>query len=290
VLVVLGAATWGTTGTAQAVAATGASPLLVGAARTVGGAATLAVLLTALPRLRVAGGARGWLLLAGAAVATYQLLFFAGVEATRVAVGTVVGIGSVPVLTGALSWLLDRNRPTRGWFVATGLAVLGTVLVLGSSTPDSEVDARGVGLAVGAGLAYAVLTIAARRLLDAGWGPLAAMGAVFAIGSLPSAAVLLLGEVDPLLTGPGIALVSWLALVTVAVGYALYACGLRVLAPATVGTLTLTEPLVAAVLGVVLLAERPGLTAVAGAGLIAVGLVLTARAPAPTAHDPASNG
>lgn len=284
-LVVLGAATWGTTGTAQAVADTAASPFLVGAARTVGGALALALLLVVLPRHRVTGGARGWLLLAGVAVAAYQLLFFAAVDATGVAIGTVVGIGSVPVLTGGLAWLVDRQRPTSGWFAATGLAVLGTALVLGSSAPGSTVDAVGVGLALGAGLSYAVLTIASRRLLDAGWGPLAAMAAVFAVGSAASAVVLARGDVAPLLTGRGTALVAWLALVTVAVGYALYATGLRVLPPATVGTLTLTEPLVAAVLGVVLLAERPAATAVVGAGLLAAGLVLTARGPAQDARE-----
>lgn len=295
-LVVLGAATWGTTGTAQAVADTTASPLLVGAARTVGGALALGLLLVVLPRQRasggardvvsggardvVSGGARGWLLLAGAAVAAYQLLFFAGVEATGVAIGTVVGIGSVPVLTGGLAWMVDRQRPARGWFVATGLAVAGTALVLGSSAPGSEVDALGVSLALGAGLAYAVLTIASRRLLDAGWRPLAAMAAVFVVGSVPSVVVLAVGDVGPLLTVRGSALVAWLAVVTVAAGYALYASGLQVLPPATVGTLTLTEPLVAAVLGVALLTERPGGTAVVGAGLLGLGLVLTARAPA----------
>lgn len=284
--VVAGAATWGTTGTSQALADVAASPLAVGAARTVFGA--LALLGLAFLQGRGAGpGAAGSrqrttapLLVAGAAIAAYQVLFFAGVDATGVAIGTVVGIGSVPVLTGGVAWLVEGDRPTTRWWGATGLAVIGAAMVLGSSGATSEVDALGVVLALGAGLAYAVLTVASRRLLDAGWAPTTAMARVFLVGAVPSAVLLVLGDGGRLLTGSGAALVLWLAVVTVALGYALYARGLRVLPPATVGTLTLTEPLVAAGLGIIVLGERPGVLAALGMVALALGLLLVLERPA----------
>lgn len=292
--VVAGAATWGTTGTSQALADLAASPAAVGAARTVAGALALVLLAGVLDRSAGPSEAEppqvrsltGPLLVAGAAIAIYQVLFFAAVAATGVAIGTVVGIGSVPVLTGAVAWAADGTRPLGRWWAATALAIAGATLVLLRSGGSAEVDAFGVVLALGAGLSYAVLTVASRRLLDAGWQPTRAMAGVFAVGAVPSALVLVLGDGAQLLTVRGALLVAWLAVVTVAVGYALYARGLRVLPPATVGTLTLTEPLVAAVLGVVVLAERPGPLAVVGAGLLALGLVLVARAPAEVADRP----
>lgn len=286
--VVGGAATWGTTGTAQALADVAASPAAVGAARTVLGAAALATLSVVLPS-STPGGATprrpttGPLVVAGVAIAAYQVLFFAGVAATGVAVGTVVGIGSAPVLTGLVAWLADGDVPAPRWWGATAAAVVGAGMVLGSSGEASEVDAVGVLLSLGAGLAYAVLTVASRRLLDAGWHPTVAMARVFAVGSVPSLVALALVGTSGLLSGRGVALVAWLAVVTVALGYALYARGLRVLAPATVGTLTLTEPLVAAVLGVALLQERPGGVAVVGMAALALGLVLVARPGDPAA-------
>ncbi|MGI8875289.1 MAG: EamA family transporter, partial [Egibacteraceae bacterium] len=63
-------------------------------------------------------------------------------------------------------------------------------------------------------------------------------------------------------------------------GYSLFASGLSLLAAATVATLTLVEPLAAALLAVVVLGERPGAVAVLGAGLVATGLVLLAVRPA----------
>lgn len=287
--VVAGAATWGTTGTSQALADVAASPLAVGAARTLLGAACLAVLAGVTTRGRTGAASPGRhrvgpaLVVAGTAIAAYQVLFFAGVAATGVAIGTVVGIGSVPVLTGAVAWAADGARPLARWWAATALAVVGAALVLVRSDASSQVDPLGVALALGAGLSYAVLTVASRRLLDAGWQPVRAMTAVFAVGAVPSLVLLVLGDGAALLTRNGVLLVLWLAVVTVAVGYALYARGLRVLSPTSVGTLTLTEPLVAAILGVAVLGERPGPLAVLGAALLATGLVVVARAPATAA-------
>ena len=105
---------WGTTGTSQALAPVGASPLTIGATRLlVGGTALLVV---ALVRGGLGRGGRWPLLatvLAGACIALYQLTFFAAVARTGVAVGTMVAIGSSPVIAG-LVWVLLFGAS--GWF------------------------------------------------------------------------------------------------------------------------------------------------------------------------------
>ncbi len=81
-----------------------------------------------------------------------------------------------------------------------------------------------------------------------------------------------------LLTVDGVVLVLWLGIVTTTVAYLLFGFGLARLPATTVATLTLAEPLCAALLGVGLLGER--LDAAATAGVVVLGLgigVLTAR-------------
>jgi DME family drug/metabolite transporter len=111
-LVLAAAVLWGTTGTARALAPPGTSPLSVGAVRIlIGGAALLAA-----AHLRGGlGSGRRWprvpVMAGTGAVAGYQLAFFSAVARTGVAVGTMVAIGSAPVLAGLLAWLVRGERP-----------------------------------------------------------------------------------------------------------------------------------------------------------------------------------
>ena len=78
----------------------------------------------------------------------------------------------------------------------------------------------------------------------------------------------------------GAALVVYLAAGPTALAYLLYARGLRRLSAGEVTTIGLAEPLVAVVLGTLVLHEQLQAGALAGGGLIlAALLVLTARAP-----------
>jgi DME family drug/metabolite transporter len=208
-------------------------------------------------------------------VAAYQLAFFAAVADTGVAVGTVVALGSAPALTGALEWLVERRRPAARWAPATALACAGVALLVLSGA-GAGVSAPGVALAVAAGASYAVYTLAAKRLLSAGHPPEEVMAAAFGAGAVLLAPVLVLADVGPLWTPGGLALVGFLGLVPTALAYVLFARGLRRLSAAETSTLTLAEPLTAAGLGVVVLAERPGAPAVAGAALVLAGLLLLA--------------
>ncbi len=284
VLVLGGAMLWGTTGTAQALGPAGASPATVGAVRIALGALALIALCLAGRRLGglhgfVAPRLRLWTLGAVLGIAAYQVCFFAGVARTGVAVGTVVALGGAPVATGAIELALRGTRPERRWALSTALAVGGCALLVGVGR-DAQVDPLGVLLAVAAGGAYALYTVTSKTLMEAGHGPVQTMAVTFAAGTVLLAPVLIAGDIAWLGSGRGIAMALWLGVVTVAVGYSLFASGLSRLAAATVATLTLVEPLTAALLAVVVLGERPGAVAVLGAGLVATGLVLLAVRPA----------
>jgi DME family drug/metabolite transporter len=296
-LVLAAAVLWGTTGTARALGPDDAAPAAVGAARLVVGGACLALLGWRLrwigPRSRavtagrVGGGGAGhhatahddvrahhrWALaIAVAAMAAYQPLFFGGVARTGVAVGTMVGIGSAPVFAGLLGLAVRRERPDRRWLIATGLALAGTVLLVGAGDRD-DVDVAGLALATGAGAAYAGYVAGSKVLIDAGRRPDAVAAQVFGLAAVALVPVAVVAGVGPLVSPGGGLMVAHLGLVTVVVGYLLFGRGLAGVGVGTAGTLTLAEPATATVLGVAVLGERPGLVTVAGLVLVAAGLV-----------------
>jgi DME family drug/metabolite transporter len=283
VAVLAGATAWGSTGTAAHFAPAGASSASVGAARiALGGLLLLAIavrteadrravrsLLSGSPRSRAA------LVLAAAAVSGYQVCFFTSVRMTGVAIGTVVAIGSAPVFTGALSRITGGPPLDRRWMLATPAAVAGcTVLVTGGQAAGA--NSGGVLLALGAGLCYAIYAVAAARLISAGRPETAVMGLLFGGAAVLLAPVLATSSPGWLLTGRGIGVTVYLGVVTTVIAYLLYGRGLRTVQAPVAVTLGLAEPVVAAILGLVVLGER--LTATAVAGLVLVGLALAALA------------
>lgn len=287
VLAVLAAAVlFGTTGTAQALGPEGTTPLGVGAMRLAVGGTALAVLggvlarrrarVTANPRLTP--GALGLMALTGICLAAYQPLFFLGTQRNGVAVGTVIALGSAPVLAGMLEWALTRRPPGRGWIIATALATAGVVLLGFGGGVTAQGGADGLGLvgSVGAGASFAIFANAQRRLMDAGWDPFTVAAAMGAGSAVVGAAMLLVVDLAWLREPEGIALSLWLGLATIAVGYVLFTWGLERLTAATAATLTLAEPLTASTLGIAVLGERLSTMAVVGLGVLAAGLVLLA--------------
>jgi drug/metabolite transporter, DME family len=287
VLVLLSAVLFGTTGTAQALGPDGASSLSVGAGRiAIGGAALGALALVAGALRDGIRWAPGPVLAGAVGVAAYQLCFFAAVDATGVAVGTIVAIGSGPAFTGLLGLVLRGERPSRRWALATTLAVVGAgLLVLAGGGGD--VDPAGVALGLGAGVSYALYTVTSKSMLEAGHRPEGVMAVAFGLGGGLLAPILALSDSAWLAAPEGAALALYLGLVPTALAYVLFAKGLEKLPAPSVATLTLAEPLTAATLGVIILGERPGLVAVLGALLVLSGLLVLAertRKPEPAAR------
>ena len=288
-LVVGAAALWGTTGTAQALGGAG-DPLATGAARlAVGGGLLLLLALVTAPAATRAGVRRPllvWTALGAVATAAYQAAFFSAVAVTGVATGTIVALGTAPVATGLCGALLLGERLTRWWAGATVLAVAGCMALVTAGGDVGPVRPGGVGLAVLAGAMYGLYTCAAKVLLQRGVPTVVAMGLTLGLGGVLLAPALVAGA--DVLTGRSLLVVAWLGLATTAVAYLFFARGLQRLPAGTVGTLSLAEPLTAAVLGLVVLGEV--LTASTGLAALALlaGLVLVALRP--PAATPAAGG
>jgi drug/metabolite transporter, DME family len=272
---------FGTTGTARALGLAAMAPQAVGGLRIALGGALLVVLALALGRgtrlVAVVREAPLVALVAAAAVACYQVCFFSAVAATGVALGTVVAIGSGPVLAGALG-LAIGERPTRRWAAATALAVAG-VAVLTVVGRQATVAPAGVLLALGAGASYAALTVAGRGLVARGHPGADALTVFFGAGALLLLPAWLGQDLRPLASPRGALAIVWLGAGATAFAYLLFAGGLRRLPAATVTTLGLAEPLTAACLGVLVLAERPAPEAWLGAALVGAGLLAASAGP-----------
>lgn len=287
-LVVLAAALWGTTGTAQQFAPVGASPLTVGALRLLVGGAALWTFVVGMGRRR--GGRRTssgggflppWhvgLLGAALGVAGFQAAFFAGVLRTGVAVGTIIAIGSGPVWAGLLETCFLGHRPSGRWLGATAAAIIGCTLLVGGGH-ELTVDAVGVSLTLAAGAAFALYTVSNKAVLRAyPHDEDLIVATVLLGGGLLMVPVIMWGDTSWLGEPRGIAVVLHLGLLATALPYALFSRGLATTSAASATTLTLAEPLTAAVLGVIVLGETLRGQSVAGGLLVFAGLLLLATA------------
>ncbi|WP_108445583.1 DMT family transporter [Halomonas denitrificans] len=287
--VLIAATLWGTTGTA-ATFAPDVSAVAIGAVA-MGGGGLMQAALSAGRIRRHAGPLRArWrcLLLGAVAVAIYPLAFYASMRQAGVTIGTVVSIGSAPLLAALIESRLDGLRLTRRWMTGAGLGLAGMLLLClaegsghGPTGAGSSV-VPGVLLGLLAGLSYALYSWTARRLMQGGSAPRAAMGATFGIGGLLLMPVLLVTGA-PLLASWGNAAVGlYMALVPMFLGYLCFGHGLARIPASTATTITLFEPVVAAGLAVVIVGERLPALGWSGIALILACLVCIS-APVKTA-------
>ncbi|MEU6837255.1 EamA family transporter [Streptomyces rubiginosohelvolus] len=280
-LVIAGVA-WGTAGAAASLIfrISDLGPLALSFWRCAGGLVLLAGALALRPRrtprepeprrrrlLRILG--------TGVGLTVFQSAYFAAVEVTGLAVGTVVTLGAGPVLIAVGARLLLGERLGRGGLAAVTGALTGlAVLVLGGEGGD--VVPAGVLLALLSASGYAAITLLTRWLgRDGGGDALTTSAWAFAIGAVGLLPMALAEGLVPHTaeTGQVLWLIVYVAAVPTALAYALYFAGAAAVRAATVSVIMLLEPVSAAVIAVTVLRER--LTAATVLGTL---LLLTAVA------------
>nr|WP_256447474.1 EamA family transporter [Paracoccus sp. C2R09] len=138
----------------------------------------------------------------------------------------------------------------------------------------------GVGLGLIAGGTYAAYSWCARRIMRTGVPSRAAMGAIFGLGGLLLMPVLAVTGGPFLASGGNLAVGAYMALVPMFLGYVAFGLGLAAISTSLATTITLFEPVVAAVLAVTLVGERLAAHGWVGVGLIVACLFWT-TAPMP---------
>jgi DME family drug/metabolite transporter len=262
---------FGTTGTAQALGPKGVSPLAVGSGRLIVGALLLYVFHRSASKSAIKISGRD-LWLSSIGVVLYQITFFSAVRSTGVAIGTVTALGSAPALTGVVAYLINREKPTGRWFVATIITTIG-IIVLSTSKGLTDFKFQGFLLALGAGASYSVFAVTSKRALTHGVSITDAMFRIFALGAIISSPLLFIEDVHPLITPRGLMMVFWLGLVPTAIAYMAYAYGLAKVRASTASTLILAEPATATLLAAIVLGEAINPRGWLGIVVVIIGLI-----------------
>lgn len=287
---VVGAAVlWGTTGTSQALAGGSLPSLWFGALR------LLMAALFFVAFAAVSGGLtrRAWqglpgtaALGAGLCMAVYNLAFFAGVKLTGVGVGTAIALGSGPIWAGLLQAVFQRQPPTVAWWVGTAVAIVGGML-LSAGGGTLAISAPGIALCLTSGLSYAVYTLLNKRMV--GHAPASSITlSAFAVAALIALPVAALQSGLPSVAARDLLAVSYTGVVTAGVGYLLFSVALHHIRPATAVTLALTEPVVAFMLAVLVLAEPASAAAFIGLALVVAGVLGVVRSELASQRTPSN--
>lgn len=231
-----------------------------------------AVLLLAATRRQVSANARrhaGLLLMFGCAIAATNMCFYGAIA--RIPLGVAVAIEFV----GPLGVAALTSRRVKD-FVWIALAVAGLALL----TPGvgDELDPLGVGLALAAGAGWASFVLISPRVARAvGGGGLALAMAVASLVTLPFG--LAAGGLERL--DPGLAIGALaVAILSTALPLSLEFEALRRMSARAYGIIVTLEPVAAALVGAVVLAQAlppSGIVAIASVTVAAIGVTLSDR-------------
>lgn len=272
---------WGTTGTAASFAPDVSAAAIGAAAMGIGGLLQAAIAAKNIRRA-VPDLALHWrkLVLGGLAVALYPLAFYGSMRLAGVTIGTVVTIGSAPLLSALIENLFDGARLSKRWLGGALLGLIGMLLLCVAESSSTEVFSGGhstvAGIALGliGGLTYALYSWTARGLMLQGIRSSAAMGATFGIGGLLLMPVLVITGGPFLASWNNAAVGIYMALVPMFLGYICFGMGLARIPASMATTITLIEPVVAAMLAVAIIGERLPLLGWFGVTLIICCLVV----------------
>ncbi len=276
-LVLLAAILWGTTGTTQALAPETAHPVAIGATRLAVGGLFLLLIVLVIGKFNFKGWSIKTTLMASLCMALYQPLFFSAVSITGVAVGTVVAIGSAPIFSGLTEWIYLKIRPSKIWWYSTFLAILGC-LMLFVNKESVLVDPIGIVMAIGAGLSFASYTLISRTLVEK-HSSLSVVAVVFTLSAIFLSPFLFVFDMSWIMSFRGVGVSLQLGIMATGVAYFLFSKGLVHVSSSTAVTLSLAEPLTAALLGVFLLGEYLSVISWLGIILLLLGIGILLWSP-----------
>jgi probable blue pigment (indigoidine) exporter len=279
-LTALAPATWGTTYLVSTELMPSDRPLLTAAVRTL----PVGVLLTVLARQLPTGG--WWwrsAVLGTLNIGVFQALLF--IAASRLPGGVAATAGAVqPLVVAVLASRLLGDR-LRLRTALTGLGgILGVSLLV--LTPRATLDPLGIVAALAGTVSMAAGVVLTRR-----WGRpvglMTATGWQLGAGGLLLAPLALALEGAPVTwTGSNWAGATWLAVVGTGVAYGLWFRGIEHLSVTAISFLGLTSPVVATVLGWVVLDQTLSTGQLAGAALIATTVIAAQIGASPSTTPP----
>lgn len=115
------------------------------------------------------------------AVFIYPLAFYTSMHLSGVTIGTVISIGSAPILSAIIEYYYDDYNVTKQWLFGAFIGLVGIFFLCLTDSHQPEVQSHYsyIGLLLGfvAGLTYALYSWTARKLMCSGITTKSAMGA-----------------------------------------------------------------------------------------------------------------
>lgn len=261
--IIVASTIWGTTGTAATFAPEVGAAAIGAAAMGLGGLAQAAIAWRGLIASRKALAGQWRILILGAvSVAIYPLAFYASMRMAGVTIGTVISLGSAPLLSAGIEYRQSGFRPSLRWLAGAIIGIIGMVLLSMSENGGGHIASDGNSILTGslvgliAGFTYALYSSCARQLMQGGISSTTAMGATFGIGGLLLMPVLIATGQPFLESWNNAAVGLYMAFVPMFLGYVCFGYGLSRVETSVATTITLFEPVVAAFFAVVIVGER----------------------------------
>lgn len=265
----LGSLCASTTGLTQAFTPESATPLSIGGVRLLSGGfflLLLGLITKKLPNFKTIP--KKPVIWATLSLILYQLCFFVVCKKIGVAVGSVVAIGSVPIVVGFFAWLLLKEKPTKIWYIATFFMLVGLVaLGLSNAGDNLNFNIFGIVLAVIAGCGYGLFLVFIKPALE-GNGSVEIMIIVFILGGILMLPIVFSQPMDWIFTIRGmLCILNWGG-ITAALAFFLILYGMKTTPVNVAGALSITEPFCAALWGILILNEQVGFQGYVGLSLI----------------------
>lgn len=286
IAILLAAFLWGTTGTVASFAPN-LSPLAIGAAAMGGGGLLQAILARKNIRNQLSSihTNKGLLTLGIISVFIYPLAFYSSMHLAGITIGTVVSIGTAPLFTALLERVFDQKKLSMIWFISFVAGVTGVVLLSIGESHASVASEKitnngrmfGIILGAVAGLTYALYSWAAKKMIDSGMDAKASMGLIFGLASFLLLPTLFFTGSNLFEENINLYVVGYMMFIPMFLGYVLFGFGLKTVPASKAITLTLFEPLVAAMFAIVLVGEKLAPIGWIGMFLIALCLALLSK-------------
>ncbi|MEX2536552.1 MAG: DMT family transporter [Trueperaceae bacterium] len=219
----------------------------------------------------------GYTVLAGIFLAIHFAAWISSLSYTTVA-ASVTLVCTNPLWVALFSWLFLSKPPSLSMLLGVLLAVAGGAMIAFGDLAGGSAPLLGDGLALLGALTVSAYLLLGRAAQRAGLG----LGAY--AGSAYSVAALILLPVPALFGLPYFeysgATFGWIFLLAVLpqlVGHTGVNYAMKFLDPTLVATMILLEPVVAALLALLLFTEVPGVVTLLGAVLLLLGVLLTVR-------------
>ena len=234
--------------------------------------------LAALGRERVPKGRNLWAgVVAGVALGVHFGTWIASLDYTSVA-ASVVLVSTTPVFVAIAAYLLLGERTSILSFAGIALAIAGTVVIAGGRPGVGGAAFFGNTLALVGAVAMAVYVLIGRSLRTGGVGALSYSIVGYSAAALALLPVALLSGAQ--LWGYSTTTWFWLFVITLGpqlLGHTVLNWALEYVRASIVSGAVLAEPVIAALLAWLVLAEKPGLATLLGGLVVLAGLYLLLR-------------